>query len=222
LIALNNFTDKLVVGRVIFSIAVSVGTFFSFAYAAEAQSIPKEGSGASLPGSVDCTEVEIEYVDDPSLTRAENIALMDRALLRSLGKFDDCKTSQTSSSSAGGNSSSDSSGQNTGGGGSVASSDMSGTEKTTTATQSGNVEGDESNTASSGAAGGMANGNSGSQLETPQSSDNGKIPEDIPSADNDSVLQAQIRQAAMNEKDPEIRAKLWDEYRKYKGQSQVE
>ena len=46
---------------------------------------------------------------------------------------------------------------------------------------------------------------------------NGKIPDDIPPADNDSILEAQIRRAAMNEPDPEIRERLWDEYRKYKG-----
>ena len=50
----------------------------------------------------------------------------------------------------------------------------------------------------------------------------GKIPEDILNADNDSVLQAQIRQAAINEKDPKVRAKLWNEYRKYKGKPQVD
>lgn len=46
---------------------------------------------------------------------------------------------------------------------------------------------------------------------------NGKAPEDIPSANNDSVLEGQIRQAAMNETDPKIKAQLWNEYRKYKG-----
>jgi hypothetical protein len=134
-----------------------------------------------------------------------------------LGKFDECKTSQTNSSIAG----SDGLGQNTGGG-SVASSEMSGTEEPTTKAQSGNVEENVTNTASLGAAGGVANGNYGPQLNVPQSSDNGKIPEDILSADNDSVLQAQIRQAAINEKDPKVRAKLWNEYRKYKGKPQVD
>jgi len=45
----------------------------------------------------------------------------------------------------------------------------------------------------------------------------GKLPEDIPPVDNDSVLEKQIRAAAMAEKDPAIKAKLWNEYRKYKG-----
>jgi hypothetical protein len=145
---------------------------------------------------------------------------MDRALLRSLGKFEDCKTSQTNSSSAGNNSDSDGLGQSTGGG-SVASSNMSGTEEPTTEAQSGNVEGDVTNTATSGATGASAYDNYGLQIDMPQSLENGKIPEDIPSAANDSILQAQIRQAAINEKDPKVRAKLWNEYRKYKEKPKV-
>ena len=43
------------------------------------------------------------------------------------------------------------------------------------------------------------------------------VPDDIPEPDNDSVLEAQIRRAAMEETDPRIRAELWNEYRKYKG-----
>ena len=47
--------------------------------------------------------------------------------------------------------------------------------------------------------------------------DSGDVPDDIPRGDNDSVLEAQIRRAAMEETDPRIRAELWNEYRKYKG-----
>ena len=46
---------------------------------------------------------------------------------------------------------------------------------------------------------------------------NGKIPDDIPDADNDSVFETQIRAAAIAETDPKTREKLWNEYRKYKG-----
>ena len=44
-------------------------------------------------------------------------------------------------------------------------------------------------------------------------------PEDIPSGDDDDVVARQIREAAMREKDPKLREKLWDEYRKYKNQA---
>ena len=46
---------------------------------------------------------------------------------------------------------------------------------------------------------------------------NSKLPDDIPQDDNDSVLEKQIKLAAMNEKDPEKKKRLWNEYRKYKG-----
>ncbi|MEX1031995.1 MAG: hypothetical protein WDZ30_01415 [Cellvibrionaceae bacterium] len=44
-------------------------------------------------------------------------------------------------------------------------------------------------------------------------------PDDIPSGDDDDVVARQIREAAMYEDDPELREKLWEEYRKYKEQT---
>jgi hypothetical protein len=44
-----------------------------------------------------------------------------------------------------------------------------------------------------------------------------KPPEDIPDGNNDDVVARQLREAAMREPDPEVREKLWNEYRKYKG-----
>jgi len=43
------------------------------------------------------------------------------------------------------------------------------------------------------------------------------VPEDIPSGNDDDVVARQLREAAQNEPDPELREKLWDEYRKYTG-----
>lgn len=44
-------------------------------------------------------------------------------------------------------------------------------------------------------------------------------PADIPSGDDDDVVARQIREAAMYEDDPELREKLWEEYRRYKEQT---
>lgn len=44
-----------------------------------------------------------------------------------------------------------------------------------------------------------------------------KPPADIPQGNDDDVVARQLREAAMREPDPEVRKKLWDEYRKYKG-----
>ena len=44
-----------------------------------------------------------------------------------------------------------------------------------------------------------------------------KPPEDIPDGRDDDVVARQLREAAMREPDPEVRERLWNEYRKYKG-----
>ncbi len=41
-------------------------------------------------------------------------------------------------------------------------------------------------------------------------------PADIPNGQDDDIVARQIREAAENETDPELRAKLWEEYKRYK------
>ncbi len=67
-----------------------------------------------------------------------------------------------------------------------------------------------------GAGGGMRSGQPASTAATAQYPQ----PADIPDGDNDDVIARQLREAAMREPDPEIREKLWQEYRKYKGLNQ--
>jgi hypothetical protein len=42
------------------------------------------------------------------------------------------------------------------------------------------------------------------------------VPADIPDGSDDDVVARQLREAAMKETDPELREKLWQEYRNYK------
>ncbi len=42
------------------------------------------------------------------------------------------------------------------------------------------------------------------------------LPDDLPDARDDDIIARQLREAAMQEQDPELREKLWEEYRKYK------
>ena len=44
----------------------------------------------------------------------------------------------------------------------------------------------------------------------------GAMPADIPDGRDDDIVARQIREAAMNETDPELREALWEEYRQYK------
>ncbi|OUS11132.1 hypothetical protein A9Q89_09945 [Gammaproteobacteria bacterium 53_120_T64] len=57
-----------------------------------------------------------------------------------------------------------------------------------------------------------------SSTSGPQTHQRGGIPEDIQSGSDDDIVARQIREAALQEKDPLLREKLWDEYRKYKNQ----
>ena len=50
-----------------------------------------------------------------------------------------------------------------------------------------------------------------------QGSSNTKVA-DIPSGNDDDIVARQLREAAEAETDPEVKEKLWEEYRKYKNQ----
>lgn len=67
--------------------------------------------------------------------------------------------------------------------------------------------------------GGGSGGSMGGRQGGPSAEAEGAypVPEDIPGGDNDDVVARQIREAAMNEPDPELRERLWDEYRRYTG-----
>jgi hypothetical protein len=61
-----------------------------------------------------------------------------------------------------------------------------------------------------GGGGGVGGGSAGG------SSGPGSVPADIPDGSDDDIVARQLREAAMKEKDPELRARLWEEYRQYK------
>ncbi len=44
-----------------------------------------------------------------------------------------------------------------------------------------------------------------------------RTPEDIAILVDDDIIARQLREAALAEEDPELRERLWEEYRKYKG-----
>ena len=190
---------------------------------ASAQSVDSYKAGQAEKSSFDCTEIKLEYEPDPTLTPEENLERMDAAFYRSLTQFDACQ--ETKQAAANANPSGGGGGASGGGSAGLSgtesesdsafsdsvasqpSSDMSGTE--VVATQ-------ENAAASQGSASADTDTNMGANNQ-PMALSNGKLPEDIPPADNDSVLEAQIRQAAINETDPAVKKRLWNEYRKYKG-----
>jgi len=77
----------------------------------------------------------------------------------------------------------------------------------------------------SGSTGGNANSMPGGMPDgipnvskAPRAPHKGKgIPNDVADARDDDIISRQLREAAMQEQDPVIREKLWEDYRRYKG-----
>lgn len=177
----------------------------------------------------DCTEVYVDYQDDPSLSQEERLRLMDEAFFRSLNRFEYCQSEKEKNKSAGaaggGTGGGGASGGGAGTGGASGSEGQEGdgeatsvSESVATSTMSGTEVVKEFPPAED-----AANNEKASQEDEQRAGDlsraNGTTPDDIPPAKNDDALAAQIRYAAENEPDPEKRRQLWNEYRKYKGLS---
>jgi hypothetical protein len=170
----------------------------------------------SLGSTIDCSEVAINYIDRPDMTHSERLEEMDKAFFESVNRFELCHLSNQSSSSsesasAGSEAGLDGTESGESGFDSVASPLMTGTETESTIPLSDFPEDSDmpenvpENTGDEAVA--IYRG----------SSANGALPEDIPDANNDDVIAAQIRLAAEIEKDPVKKDRLWNEYRKYKG-----
>ncbi|HSG92529.1 MAG TPA: hypothetical protein VK999_02365 [Methylotenera sp.] len=163
----------------------------------------------------DCGQADIRYRDDPSLSRAERIVLMEKAFYDSINRFEACELANQSASSSANNS-----GGGSGDDGDGAQSDGL-SEKSATASQDMQGTDPALEIPPPMAEQALQDSESGT-TQSPASARNGAIPEDIPAANNDDAIAAQIRLAAESETDPEIREKLWNEYRKYKGLKVVE
>ncbi len=55
------------------------------------------------------------------------------------------------------------------------------------------------------------------ELKTLSGHRGSSTPDDIPSMVDDDIIARQLREAAVVEDDPQLRERLWDEYRKFKG-----
>jgi len=169
----------------------------------------QDSESSSIGAADDCSRISVDFEDNPNLTRQEKTELMDKALLHSLNKYERCQNGGSGASAASG-------GGSAGGSGDTGHSGE--TSSTASAGMSGTLAPVEQEVSTSGKAGGLAEPvTSDKRNKSGKSLGSGKVPDDIPPADNDSILEEQIRQAATNETDPVIKEKLWNEYRKYKG-----
>lgn len=197
----------------------------------------------TLGSGIDCSEVNIDYMDDPEYTDSERLAEMDRAFLESVNRFELCYLSNQSGSAqvpaSAATQGSEGQGEETNSDGteggetafeSVAEPLLTGTEtETDTDTEPESVGSTPATVASTTVAPQTIIGSSLPDHDSTQKNgtipqdivvanqQSGAIPEDIPNVDNDDVVAEQIRLAATIETDPVKREKLWNEYRRYKG-----
>ena len=133
-----------------------------------------------------------------SATEAEKAAELDKRLGEKFAKFDDLILGEREAGSREGSGN---------GNGDFGSEDGSGS----------NDEGPLQTAAIEPPEPGSSHG--GIPSQKPSNSVSYKPPTDVGSGHDDDIIARQLREAAMKEQDPELRAKLWDEYRKYKKSS---
>ena len=71
--------------------------------------------------------------------------------------------------------------------------------------------------ADAGEAGGGGGGSTASVATMDDDEIESRTPSDIPDLVSEDIVAKQLREAALAEDDPELRERLWDEYRKYNG-----
>jgi len=195
-------------------------TFFNAGVAVAQSQLKQSQQNSSLAERTDCSNISVDYRNNPNLTQQEKIELMDKALFHSLNKYEGCQSKRASAAASGGGAAGggqagkDGGSGQAGSGDSTASSEMSGTQ-TPAALESSSDSLNDSLSGKAVTEQAREAGNKHAHIKGIKGG--GKIPDDIPKVDNDSILETQIRQAAMDETDPAIKVKLWNEYRKYKG-----
>lgn len=226
---------------------LSTKTAFQFATGVLGLLAVSAASAQSGGTTYECTTVAIDSnAAGRHLTRAERIARLEGAFYDSVDRYDGCQAelmksgnSATSGSQGGGAFGSADANGNGAGQGETAGDGRAGQQSAQQSGQGQNagfsgasfattsISGTEARELPqrSSKASGRRSEDSWKQeevkAEAPEDDEemkgSGRVPADIPPADNDSVLETQIREAAMREEDPEKREKLWDTYRRYKG-----
>jgi hypothetical protein len=165
-----------------------------------------EGMGGSTPGTRADGGMEGVEGGLGTMTTAEQVAILDRQLETSTGDFDALILEEQAKQRARDRERAESAQESTtaaGAGGIPSRNPYEGT---------GPVSGGGGGS-TGGGMGGIARGGGGA----PENPAIYAPPEDIPTGNDDDVVARQLREAAMREADPEVRERLWNEYRRYKG-----
>ena len=176
----------------------------------------------SLPSETSSADIALEAERTPQ----EQVAALDEMLAAGLGEYDERllreqerikAASPNNNSGSGRGAGSGMGGEGGDGNGSDGEGDsQDGTEGNAgnQGRNSGGTAGDNSET---GTMGGQSQGGAvDSSQGSADSGDDSDQPADIGDGSDDDVVARQLREAAEKETDPELKAKLWEEYRRYK------
>jgi hypothetical protein len=193
------------------------------------------GSGIPIPADIPCPESPAPVVravpidQGAEQTGAERVAALDAELNAGLGTFDEMllreqervkatrPRSESGAAGGGQGDGSQASGAADGGAGAGGEDDASGaaigSERAGDSVDGADPDGDADITGGTrGQADSGARGGRGTEHQTAAKGQ----PSDIPDGSDDDVVARQLREAAEKETDPELKKKLWEEYRKYK------
>jgi TolA-binding protein len=172
-----------------------------------------EGESAESKGKSDVTSVETTEEKQEGLEEKLDSSLreFDGLILREQEILEERREAQDASAGGGGGAGEGSEGEGAG----AAEGDSGG--------ENGGAEQGEQTADSRGGTGGSPDEAPGEPAGdgAPVATDdgelsNGRIPPDVGDGRDDDIVARQLREAAMNEEDPALREKLWDEYRAYK------
>jgi len=168
-----------------------------------------ETGGSGRPGPARTSEERSESLDEDL---QESLSEFDRKMLE---EQETLARRRTSASAIGGGAGGGSGEGGTDGGegagtgsGSAAGGSAGGTESETSQPDRGRTDG--------GGAGAREPGEPVAD-ESNDAAVRNRIPPDIPDGEDDDIVARQLREAAVEEDDPRLRERLWDEYRRYKG-----
>ena len=186
-------------------------------------------AGVSLPPELGCpTLMPSMFAPAPidqgaEQTLDEQLAALDAELMSGLGDFDEmllreqdrvrAKAPMSDAGGAGGGGDGSGDGPGDGSGKGSGEGDAGAAEGSEGASAD-SGEGTEASRGTGGANAGMGGRESGPR--TQRGGQRRGVPGNIPNGDDDDVVARQLREAAEKETSPELKAKLWEEYRKYK------
>ncbi len=176
----------------------------------------------SLPPETRPADIALEAERTPE----EQVAALDEMLVAGLGEYDErllreqerIKAATPNSNSGSGNGTGNGMGGEGGdGNGSDGEGDSQDGAEGDAANQGRNSGGTAGENSETGTMGGQSQGGAvDSSKGSRDSGDDSDRPADIGDGSDDDVVARQLREAAEKETDPELKAKLWEEYRRYK------